>query len=479
MSPRIIRLVLLCLLLSATADVSRAGEPSKPAEWSTAGSLRTRLEVWDWFETGSPAAGRENDYSFVGNLLRVSAKKSGPESDYVFELAMPSLLGLPDDAIAPGAQGQLGLGGTYRAANGGQRMSAFLKQGYLTMKGREGRSLRVGRFEFVDGLESLTGDATLDWLKKERIGHRLLGTFGFTHVGRSFDGAHLTIDRPDKLFSFVAARPTQGVFDLDGMDGLDDIGVQYAAMTFRDPEKQRDSRLFALHYTDGRGLLKTDSRALALRTLDRDPVDILSLGGHHLRKVGDVDLTFWGVYQTGDWGRLDHEAWAWNAEAGYRFGTPRDPWLRAGISVSSGDPDPADGRHESFFQVLPTPRIYARFPFYNMMNLRDVFAALIVQPSSRSTLRTEFHVLSLAEASDLWYQGGGAFQRRTFGYVGRPSGGADGLASVIDLALDYRFDSDTSVTLYGAKLFGGDAVRATYPADDSATYGFVEVTRKF
>src|SRR3712207_7868095 len=37
-------------------------------------------------------------------------------------------------------------------------------------------------------------------------------------------------------------------------------------------------------------------------------------------------------------------------------------WVRAGYFRGSGDGDAADDRHHTFFQVLPTPRIYARFP---------------------------------------------------------------------------------------------------------------------
>ena len=109
--------------------------------------------------------------------------------------------------------------------------------------------------------------------------------------------------------------------------------------------------------------------------------------------------------------------------------------LRIGHFYGSGDNNPTDGRHETFFQVLPTPRVYARFPFYDLMNDTDDFAQLWIRPHPRITLRTEFHNLRLSDSHDLWYLGGGAFQQGTFGYTGRPSSNHRALANIVDLSL--------------------------------------------
>ncbi len=95
----------------------------------------------------------------------------------------------------------------------------------------------------------------------------------------------------------------------------------------------------------------------------------------------------------------------------------------------SGDHDPNDSAHGTFFQLLPTPRLYARFPFFNLMNSTDGFGELILRPSKRLLTRIDVHSLHLADPNDLWYQGGGAFQPTTFGYVGQPGGGRRGLVS--------------------------------------------------
>lgn len=144
------------------------------------GSLRARVENWNWFET--PDA--DDRYTFLGAQLRVAAKKKLGRVEGQLELAAPVLLNLPDDAVQPAPRGALGIGGNYFAANGDTNVAGlFVKQAFL----RAGR-FRLGRFEFADGAEHLPADAQLAAVRRDRIANRLIGTFAFTHVGRSFDG---------------------------------------------------------------------------------------------------------------------------------------------------------------------------------------------------------------------------------------------------------------------------------------------------
>lgn len=66
-------------------------------------------------------------------------------------------------------------------------------------------------------------------------------------------------------------------------------------------------------------------------------------------------------WQIGDWGGLTHSAGAGAVEAGYQPKWKLKPWFRLGYFRSSGDGNPTDGDHNTFFQVLPTLRIYAEF----------------------------------------------------------------------------------------------------------------------
>jgi hypothetical protein len=191
---------------------------------------------------------------------------------------------------------------------------------------------------------------------------------------------------------------------------------------------------------------------------------------------GDVDLLLWGAVQVGRWGDLDHRGWAWAAEAGYQLpGLPAAPWLRIGWNRSSGDGDPNDGQHDSFFQLLPTARRYAQLPFFNLMNDDDVFAELLLKPDPRWLVRTDVHHLALTESADLWYSGSGANNDRQFGYAGIPSGGNHELAWLVDLSVETRVLDWLGVGVYVGHAFGQSVVGATFPGND-VTYGYVELS---
>jgi len=478
-----------------------APQPVKIGSVTITGNFRTRVESWSWFEDGAA----ENTYTFAGNVFRLGLGQQNRKFDWQVEVAAPFLLGLPRNAVAPGAQGQLGLGGSYFVANDREMNPGmvFIRQGFVRLKGlggNEAHSLRFGRFEFLEGTETTPRDATLAALKRDRIAHRLIGNFAFSHVWRSFDGVQYTFNRPSTNVTFFGARPTRGVFQVDGWGELN-IGVTSVSIT-RPVATQKSSgewRAFAIYYHDWRTVgengapfpVKTDNRTLgtaakqAERTADTGNIRIGTFGGNYTHVfdgggAGKFDVLFWGVLQTGKWGVLDHRAGAGVLEAGYQ--PPMNllkPWFRVGASYGSGDRDPNDGRHNTFFQILPTPRIYARLPFYNMMNNQDLFGELILRPHAKVTVRTDVHGLRLANRTDLWYQGGGAFQPWTFGYVGRAGNGNRSLAMLFDVSADVQIDSRVSVGAYFAHAQGKRVTSSIYPNSKQARFGYIEVGYRF
>jgi hypothetical protein len=476
------RLLIPGALACWTAAAQTPAPALKPGPVTVQGSLRSRFEMWDWFEGDA-----NNAYPFSGNLLRLGLGQTGKRLDWQVEFAAPILLGLPDDAVAPGTQGQLGLGANYFLGNDRSRNAAmiFPKQAFVRLK-QGAHALRAGRFEFNDGTETAPADATLAWLKRERISQRLIGTFGWTHVGRSFDGAQYTWNSKTTNLTVLGVLPTRGVFQADGWGNLH-VGLGYAALTrnYSGKKHSADARVFGIYYQDWRAVLKTDNRPLALRSTDMANIRIGSFGGHYLHKIetaaGAVDLMGWGLGQTGRWGRLDHRAYAWALEAGWQpGGMPKlRPWLRGGYFHGSGDDDPLDGTHGTFFQILPTPRPYARFPFFDLLNNQDITGMLLLRPSSAVTVRAEVHGLRLANRNDLWYLGGGAFQPWSFGYIGRAAGGARGLATLYDAGVDYTINPHATVSGYYAHARGHSVMRAIYPRGKNANFGYLELTYRF
>lgn len=216
------RNILVLSLLGAAALFGQSADtPLKLGDVVVTGTFRTRLYAWDWFE---PSSGN-NQYAYSGNLLRVNFTEKHAGWDWDAELAAPFLLGLPNNATAAAPQGALGLGSNYYSANSNSQYSGmvFPKQLFVRFKGlgpSEAGSLQIGRFEFNDGSELVHKNATLATLKRDRISQRLSGTFGWSDVGRSFDGVHYSYSKPATDFTFVAALPTRGVYQTDGWGGI-------------------------------------------------------------------------------------------------------------------------------------------------------------------------------------------------------------------------------------------------------------------
>jgi hypothetical protein len=177
--------VVACSVAGATpVHAELQGEPL-PKQLSISASLRTRWELWNWFEPTGP---QNNDYDFLATVTRVGIAWKDEAFDIAVEAQNPALIDLPGTAIAPAPQGPLGLGAVYYQHNRANNdASVYLKQGYLMLKrvGIPGVAIKGGRFEFSEGSEVLAGEPTLDWLRKVRIGERLIGPFNFAHVGRS------------------------------------------------------------------------------------------------------------------------------------------------------------------------------------------------------------------------------------------------------------------------------------------------------
>ncbi|GAC1644742.1 MAG: hypothetical protein NVS9B15_02030 [Acidobacteriaceae bacterium] len=445
---------------------------------------RTRINSIQWFN----ATAASEVYGYSESLLRVGIAQNHRSMDWQLELAQPSVLELPKDAVSPvAAQGQLGLGGTYYVSNNNQTNSAAaaLKQGFIRFHGSSsGRSLRIGRFEFVDGQETKPKNPDLLYLQTNRMAHRMIGNFGFSAAQRSFDGVEGHYGGHSWVMTGLAARADQGVFNMNANPELN-VDIQYFAFTQSNFDDHLLWRVFAIDYHDGRtGLIKSDNRPLAARAADHRNIRIGSYGGDFLTSMqagpGKLDILAWGVLQNGYWGVLNHRAGAIAIEGGYHVtGVRSSPWVRAGLLRSTGDSNPTDDQHNTYFQLLPTPRVYARFPFYNMMNGKDEFAQVMDNPTKKLDVRSDLHFLQLTSATDLWYQGGGAYDNKAFGYVGRPANYHSSFASIFDVSADFAVSNNIALSAFYAHVFGKSVIAAIYPTGHSAQYGYLEMTYRF
>ncbi|MCW3100326.1 MAG: hypothetical protein JWL77_5944 [Chthonomonadaceae bacterium] len=453
-------------------------------------SERLRDENYNWWPTDKA----NGAYNFVGSLLRFGVSRQTARDDFFLELQNTTFVNLPTKAIAAAPQGQLGQGATYFASNGSQVASLFPHQLYFRLKDPTlpGQALKLGRFEYSDGAEMVSADPSLAWLKKNRIAERLIGSFGYSDVGRSFDGFEYSSNKKASNVTLMGAFPTRGVFDLNGSDTLTDVRLASLSFTKSLPGKKSvgEGRVFAIYYEDVRGDVKTDNRTAAVRATDKKPIRIATLGGNYTRVhdvgAGKLDTLLWYAGQFGQWGAQHQGAYAIAAEIGYQLPkAPLKPWFRAGYYLGSGDGGSSNGQHGTFFPILPTPRIYARDPFYNESNLQDIFLQAILRTAPKHgmtaplfTIRGDVHSLRLADSHDLWYGGGGAYDNAVFGYNGRPSNGKGDLATLVDLSVDYAPVKSTTVTAYLSYANGGNVISSIYKSRDSV-FAYLELNYRY
>lgn len=456
------------------------------------GELRGRYEADDYFKPGlDPSRGITNNnnyYSFGALRARIGVALNTSYVDGFVQGQYSGLYGMGNGTFAGPPVGPLGLGGAYLRDSGSiDPGEVFLRQAYVNFKtapfGLPGGSFKTGRFEVAEGLEYKTGDAKFDGLKTSRVSQRLIGPFDFTHINRSFDGFSLAYDQPEYNIKMDAVHPTQGGFNINAQQEISQIDLFYAGLTGKRGSwlPGTEQRLFYVYYGDERNMAPVDNRPLTARLpMSKRDLQIHTVGTHVLSVLpladGSVDTLLWGAYQFGNWGNLDHQAYAIDAEAGYQWTQlPLKPWIRAIYYRGSGDSNSHDGTHETFFQVLPTARAYAKFPYFNMMNIQDAFLQLNVSPTSTTKVGVDMHYLALTNDQDLFYGGGGATSKvGSWGYFGRSSGGNSTVGELVDLTFTHNLTKEFSWSMYYAHAFGDDVTRSIYQLKNDADFGFLE-----
>jgi hypothetical protein len=461
-------------------------------------SNMTRVESWSYFEpridslalTQGPIG--EPEYAFIGDRAELGVFVQGSRFDLAGTFNYVRLENLPTDAIGPGG---FGSGAFYFAATG-VRYSYQLYLGELAVriKSRDrNRSLTLGRMPFSSGTpvrlrpaqESTPGFGgsrarSVERLARERLQSRLIGNFEWSYYQRRFDGARFDLDRGRWQYTAAAFVPTQGGFEESTNLSMPKVQVAVGSATRMD--ERSESQGFAYLYRDRRrGRFAVVDNTVSID--QRVNILVATAGGSHARVVptrsGELDAVAWGAVQVGEWYGAPHRAASAAIEAGHRWArAPLRPWLRAGYLWSSGDEDPRDGRHGTFFQMLPSSRKYALSSVYAQMNLRDAFLQAWIEPR-RFSSRIEVHRVSLASGRDLWYQGSGATvsRDRFFGFSGRAAGGETSLGTVLEGTVDVPIRKYWSVNGYAGTMWGGGVVSRTFTSKRLTFWSIENVIR--
>ena len=491
---RIFIVLLAAAVFFATCAISCAYKITDDVNLNVNFLEQFRSETWDTFDNGAPD--KDDGYTFMSSKMRLGIGATSKFIDAYTQFQWTQLINLPDDAM-------YGTGGLYYKQNNGSRNVGYvcLSQGWIKgrMPGFEALSVRLGRFLYKSGLEpnTLPKNKTLAWLKKKRISQRLIGPFDWSRIGRGYDGVQAAYNDSSWNLTFSAMHPTPGGFylkrDQASKNGYtsNDIDMITVAATMKDSVIQgMDSQVFYYYYNDHRGLYEDGMG---------DADEISTFGGHILYNTpkigpGSFDLLAWGAYQTGTYSsqkqrkRLDQGGYAIALEGGYKFSDIMwQPWIRGGYFRGSGDDDPTDNDHDTFFMMIPTLRVYAMTPFYNLMNTTYGFGQLIFKPLDKLVVRSDVTRLWLTKDNDAWYQGSGMTRADQFGYgaktahIGR---GHDSLGTMWDISFFIKdiynyMGASLGMNLYYSHVFGDDVIEDNFPEDEDMNFFYVEGIIKF
>ncbi|MBI5394655.1 MAG: alginate export family protein [Verrucomicrobia bacterium] len=306
---------------------------------------------------------------------------------------------------------------------------------------------------------------------------RLVGTFDWNNVGRTFDAARLRWQGGKFWVDLFAANVVGNNIAYGRDDSLNDV-ADWADDLFGiyGQCSALDFQIMELY-----GILRDKTEA----TFDGPAREIWTFGARikSTPKLGPWDYYMEAAYQIGHidgpglsatqgvarrFGenslklRIPHQALA--ALVGVGYTVPEVDWKpRVGFeyNYATGDSDPADGRNETFDNLFPTNhKFYGYMDFFAWKNVHNPRLMFTTQPAKTVTTQLDFHMFWLAEEKDLWYRANsapiGVPARRNV--VGNAS---SFVGSEVDLSATWAVTKNIKVLGGYSHFFRGGYVRDT------------------
>ncbi|HRY43491.1 MAG TPA: alginate export family protein [Thermoanaerobaculia bacterium] len=305
-----------------------------------------------------------------------------------------------------------------------------LHQGWLRV-GDAKDFLRLGRQEIAFGEQ------------------RLVGSFDWDNVGRSFDGAlgRVTFEKVPVVVDAFWAK----VKESSGPPERSDVDFSGVHATWKSiPGIDLDTYVFVLR-----------SGARDAAGDDRLVTTIGARGhGSHGRLVWDAE----GAIQTGHEFALDRRAWAVAGWIRYELPLPLKPSFGLEASKATGDGDPLDGRFEEFDNLFPTNHLkYGYLDLTGWRNQRVVsLSAGVAGESVKWTARLFCRALALDDPAGAWKAAGGAV-------LGLDATGSSGrsIGTELDVVGTYPILPGLTGQLQAGWFRPGDYAKAVRGDDDA------------
>jgi len=476
----IYNLIVVLMALYSFSNYSKAEDSFHTISKHTSGGINIRLrdEYWNTFQKQNTDTDRI--YNFF--LIRTRGWL-----DFKWDNLKIHVMGQGVKAFGFPENGAFGPGVLYFNASDQKTNPGNFQIGeaFIQYRGSDGFYFQGGRIPIREGREVLYKSAPkLNWVIKKRLSERLIGTWDWTNIGRRFDGVTGGYQNENYDLNFFGSWVTFGGFDID--DGLwkdlDNVIVAGGSITFKKDILLQNTqfKIFDYYYFDNRN----PAIALAGDDLKINTIGV-NLVGAYEAGTGEVDLLLWFALQFGDFGNESQKALAFIAETGYQFiHTPWKPWIRTGFAYASGDGDPDDSDHGTFFNYVPTNhKFYGNIDANAFSNLMDAYLQFIVSPHKQVMIAVDGHLFWLASEDEVWIGGSGPFNNSVFGYAFRnPVDGKDidrNIGGEIDLTLVVKVHEYLTFQFGYSHFFGGDGVSVVFDKEDQLDWFYAQATINF
>ncbi len=284
---------------------------------------------------------------------------------------------------------------------------------------------------------------------------RLIGAFGWSNTGRSFDAVSIYREKGGRRVQLFAANlpaPRQRGF----ARGQNVFGVSWKAS---DSRQSIEPYAFWLQdQTNLRGEVRSGGTRL------------LTSGARYTRQDKGWRHNLEAAWQVGRRNEDPHLAAALTYRADHTWGVRHSPALGAEYNFAGGDGDPADGKSREFHNLYPTNHsqygYIDLFGWRNLHNLRFIFS---LKPSPRVQLELDCLEFWLAEARGAWKNAGGkALARDPSGRSGRHVGRELDATGAINLSSHWRF-------LLGYSVFWPQGFAHSTAGDAAARFGYIQL----
>ncbi len=334
-------------------------------------------------------------------------------------------------------------------------------------------------------LEAKIGRQTMNYGEQ-----RLIGSFDWNNLGRSFDAAIVRGEyenwRIDLFASTVVVVRSNGFnqSDLFNWDGTNRDMIFSGIYASGKVHPAHSLDLYALWLNQQNGNVTNFAPLLGVAPAGSQGGAVNSganFGTFGFRLVGDpkqlggFQYDIEAAFQVGELTGLDLYAAAIHAGVGYTFdGVPWTPTLYLQYNYASGDGNSTDGKSTTFQNLFPTNhKFYGYMDLFAWENLHNPSISLSAKPCKTVSVSLDYHLFWLATTNDAWYRANGIARARPITPNAAPFVGSE-----LDLSATWNVTKWMSLHGGYSIFFPGAYVQDTGP-DDIANFVYVQAQFKF